>query len=83
MRKTIGGLLAVLFLSALLSGTAYARERYTDQDSHPLKIAYYVLYPVGKILEWVVFRPIQFVGSHLAGDSEECEESPDPHPDGR
>ncbi len=32
-------------------------DSYDDSQSHPLRIAAYLLYPIGYSLEWLVFRP--------------------------
>ena len=32
-------------------------DQYEDSQSHPLRIAAYLLHPVGYALEWLVFRP--------------------------
>lgn len=34
------------------------------QAGHPLRIAAYVLHPVGVIFDWVILRPAWWVGSH-------------------
>ena len=36
----------------------------SKQAGHPLRIAAYVLHPVGVIIDWVIFRPAWWVGSH-------------------
>lgn len=40
-------------------------DEYDSQEAgHPLRIAAYVLHPVGVIIDWVIFRPAWWVGSH-------------------
>lgn len=34
------------------------------QAGHPLRIVAYALHPVGVIIDWVIFRPAWWVGSH-------------------
>jgi hypothetical protein len=34
------------------------------QAGHPLRIAAYVLHPVGVILDYAIFRPFYWIGSH-------------------
>ena len=37
--------------------------RYEDAFSHPLRIAYYLLYPIGFTAEWLIMRPLHYVVS--------------------
>ena len=82
VRPAVVALLTALLLSApllpALSPTHAMAESnssetgaYEDTDSHPLKVVYYLVYPVGKLLELLVFKPIQFVGSWMTGEREE------------
>jgi len=32
-------------------------DEYDDTESHPIRVAAYVLHPIGYALEWIVFRP--------------------------
>jgi len=58
-------LLIGLGLAVVLGGgVANAHDAYDDSESHPLRLAAYVAYPVGYALEWMVMRPIHFVVSH-------------------
>ena len=64
--------LAMAVLLSLLTSPAVAREPYNGlTDEHPLKIARYFLYPVGKIVELTVTRPLQVIGS-VTAPSEYC-----------
>ena len=85
VRPAVVALLTVLLLSAPLlpalspmhamaGSSSPEAGAYEDTDSQPLKVVYYLVYPVGKLLELLVFRPIQFVGSWMTGEREE----PDP-----
>ncbi|GIW40437.1 MAG: hypothetical protein KatS3mg076_1014 [Candidatus Binatia bacterium] len=40
------------------SGTARHADEYDELESHPLRIAAYLLHPVGFALEWLVARPL-------------------------
>jgi outer membrane protein OmpA-like peptidoglycan-associated protein len=40
-----------------------APDEYDDSQSHPLRVAAYLLHPVGWITEWIVFRPFHFMVS--------------------
>ena len=46
---------AVLFLAGPV--LAY-HDEYDDSESNPLRVAAYILHPVGFTLEWLVFRPM-------------------------
>ena len=39
-------------------------EYDAKEAGHPVRIAAYVLHPVGVIIDWVIFRPAWWVGSH-------------------
>lgn len=40
----------------------YADEyMYEDAFSNPLRLAYYVIYPIGFTVEWLVMRPFHYV----------------------
>ncbi len=36
-------------------------DEYDDTQSHPLRVASYLLYPVGYAAEMLIFRPFHFV----------------------
>lgn len=36
---------------------------YTDEDSHPLRVAAFIIAPIGFVLEWTVARPIHYVAT--------------------
>ncbi len=54
-------------LFALLATSGVARaipnDEYDDSQSHPLRVAAYLLHPVGYGLEWVIFRPFHWLVS--------------------
>ena len=65
-------LLVALMVASMVSVTAHvasADERYADEQeyedafSNPLRIAYYVIYPVGFTVEWLVMRPFHYIVS--------------------
>ena len=43
-----------------------APDEYDDSQSNPFRVAAYLLYPAGFILEWTVFRPFHFLVSSSA-----------------
>jgi hypothetical protein len=59
MRKMIlvGAALLVLATANRASALGTVNE-YTDQQSHPLKVAAIALSPIGFTLEWLIFRPL-------------------------
>ncbi len=67
-RATALGLAALFLASASVAQAASgdSRYQYNDRDAHPARIVSYGLHPVGTILEWVILRPLHFVGSRLA-----------------
>lgn len=60
MRLSMAGLVFVLAL-LIFPGSARAETLYEDYDSEYVKVASFFVEPVGRILEWVVFRPIHAV----------------------
>ncbi len=56
MKRAIVG----LSLALLLAGLA---DDYDDTQSHPLRIAAYLLHPVGFTAEWLIFRPLHYLVS--------------------
>src|SRR5262245_12022332 len=43
-----------------------ATDEYDDSQYNPFRFAAYVAYPVGFVLEWMVFRPFHFIVSSSA-----------------
>jgi hypothetical protein len=54
-------LLAVIVLGA---APATADEYDPDEAGHPMRIAGYLLHPVGVTLDFLILRPAFWVGSH-------------------
>ena len=38
-------------------------DEYDDSQSHPLRVAAYLIHPVGVLLEWTIFRPLHYLAS--------------------
>ena len=54
----------VLLASLLLVASPAVSDEYEPQSAgHPLRIAAYVLHPVGVALDYLVFRPAHWIGS--------------------
>ncbi len=69
MKKVIAaGLIAgSLFLVAPASAhQPNFNDTYDDSMMHPLRLAYYAVYPVAFAGEWLVARPLQFIISRDA-----------------
>jgi hypothetical protein len=58
-RSTIGMLIALQLAIALPAAATI--DRYDDNEAHPLRVAAYLIHPVGFIAEWLVFRPFHYV----------------------
>ncbi len=60
-------LLAIGVLSLVLMWTAgpaaAVLDDYDDTQSHPLRIAAYLVYPIGFTAEWLFFRPFHYLVS--------------------
>ncbi|MCC6763341.1 MAG: hypothetical protein IT293_01640 [Deltaproteobacteria bacterium] len=58
MRKLIMVAVAAALLgSAQLSFAANGADDYDDSQAHPLRLAAYIIHPIGFTLEWLVTRP--------------------------
>jgi hypothetical protein len=56
------GLLAMVL--AFTAGTALAApDEYDDMQSYPLRVAAYLVYPIGYAAEWLIFRPFHYLVS--------------------
>ena len=63
MRRMLAAGLLTLVM-AMSAGRALAvPDDYDDSQSHPLRIAAYLIYPIGYAAEWLIFRPFHFVVS--------------------
>ena len=63
MKRAIAvGLLAgVLAFNA--RPAAAVPDEYDDSQSHPLRIAAYLVHPIGFTAEWLIFRPFHYLVS--------------------
>lgn len=60
-RLASAAVLALVLASPL---TASADDYDPKHSGHPLRVIAYVLYPVGLLVDTLVFRPAHWVGSH-------------------
>jgi hypothetical protein len=56
------GLLAMV-LALTASPAAAVPDDYDDMQSYPLRVAAYLVYPVGFTAEWLIFRPFHYLVS--------------------
>ncbi len=57
MRKLIMVAVAVALLGSAQLSFAGGADDYDDSQSHPLRLAAYLIHPIGWSLEWLVTRP--------------------------
>lgn len=58
----IAGLI-VLALGASAGSALALEDDYDDTQSHPLRVAAYLAYPIGFTAEWLVLRPLHYIMS--------------------
>ena len=64
-RKLLVGLIAASVLALASPAGAERRDAYDPQESgHPVKIVYYVFYPIGFIIDVLILRPAYWLGQH-------------------
>jgi len=67
MKRLVATLLMVSMLTLGAATAARAAERYADENqyedafSNPLRLAYYVIHPLGYSMEWLIMRPFQYL----------------------
>jgi hypothetical protein len=65
MKKLLSAFLVACTLSlgatAALAHEPAIDDRYDDRIMHPLRLAAYVVHPIGFAAEWLVGRPIQYI----------------------
>lgn len=61
-RKLLAAGLAAVALAVAMPASA---EEYDSKYSgHPVRIAAYVLHPIGVFIDYVILRPAYWIGSH-------------------
>jgi outer membrane protein OmpA-like peptidoglycan-associated protein len=78
--RIFGSFIVALLLASNLSlkAASAAPDEYDDSQSNPLRVAAYLLYPIGWLAEWTVFRPFHFLVS--ATEPQEAFFGHRPHP---
>ena len=62
LRRSLAALLLAAAVAAL-AGPAAADEYDARRAGHPLRVAAYILHPIGVALDYLLFRPAHWVGS--------------------
>ncbi len=66
-RRTLRRFVLALSAALMLSGAAspaVADDYDPDRAGHPLRIVAYIAHPIGVALDWLIFRPAHWIGSH-------------------
>lgn len=67
LRYGLRRLVAVSMVASLLAVPVMASaQEYTEEETNPFKIAYDFVYPVGKVLEYTVTRPLHSAAVWIA-----------------
>jgi hypothetical protein len=64
MKRSITALSLVAVLAMYGSALAVPQDEYDDSQSYPLRVAAYLLHPVGVGLEYLIFRPFHWLVSY-------------------
>jgi hypothetical protein len=64
MKRSIAALSLVAVLTMYGSALAVPQDEYDDSQSYPLRVAAYLLNPVGVGLEYLIFRPFHWLVSY-------------------
>lgn len=63
MKRIVATLAIAGFLVLMPGRSPAAPDVYDQSQSHPLRIAAYLVYPFAYAVEWAVFRPFHFLVS--------------------
>lgn len=66
MRRFAAAALFAIALACTAGPAAAAPDDYDDMQSHPLRVAAYLIYPIGYTAEWLIFRPFHYLVSRPA-----------------
>jgi hypothetical protein len=63
--RTRRGWIAALFVAVLLASAspAVADEYDSSTAGHPLRMVAYALHPVGVVIDYLILRPVHWIGS--------------------
>jgi hypothetical protein len=63
MKRFIAAGLLAMVLAFSAGPAAAAPDAYDDSQSHPLRVAAYLINPIGFTAEWLIFRPFHYIVS--------------------
>jgi hypothetical protein len=63
MKRLVAAGLLLMFLAVTAGSAAAIPDDYDDSQSYPLRVAAYLIYPVGFTAEWLIFRPFHYLVS--------------------
>jgi hypothetical protein len=63
MKRFIAASLLAIVLAFTAGPAAAVHDEYDDTQSYPLRVAAYVVYPIGYAAEWLIFRPFHYLVS--------------------
>jgi hypothetical protein len=63
MKRFIAAGLFAMVVAFSAGPVAAVPDEYDDTQSHPLRVAAYLIYPIGVTAEWLVFRPFHYLVS--------------------
>lgn len=61
MKRFIAAGLLMMVLALSAGPAAAIPDDYDDSQSHPLRVAAYLAYPIGYTAEWLIFRPFHYL----------------------
>jgi hypothetical protein len=57
--------LSLAVAMALVATPALADDYDNQRSAHPLRIAAYIVHPIGLLIDTLIFRPAHWIGSHV------------------
>lgn len=63
MKRFIAAGFLAMVLACSAPPAAAIVDDYEDTQSHPLRLAAYLIHPVGYTAEWLIFRPFHYLVS--------------------
>lgn len=66
MKRAFVAASVVLFLLAAPAASFAVADEYDDTQAHPLRVATYLIHPIGYAAEWIIFRPFHYLVSSAA-----------------
>lgn len=63
MKKLVMVLAVGAVLSVPFRPAAAVPDEYDGSQAHPLRVAAYLIHPIGYVAEWLIFRPFHYLVS--------------------